>query len=196
MEEGLSGLLNVRRRFGIVAFPGLKFQTWSTHVRADRGCTPSTDWGTQSLNGEAGLEAARGGDAPGHGGGVVCEAEAAIGAEEDDAAVSAEAVVEIRDGFARGDFRGRAGGDAIGGPFAEDEFHDGFAPAGEGDGSGEIVGIAAATDERRIADAAWCFVEGSAGGGGGGEVAAGIEGDGTNGVMAIRIGRGGIFVRG
>jgi len=43
------------------------------------------------------------------------EAEAAVGSEEDDAAVSAEAVVEVGDGFAGGDFRGGAGGDAVGG---------------------------------------------------------------------------------
>jgi len=58
----------------------------------------------KALDGEAGLKAAGGGYAPGHGGGVVSEAEAAVGAEEDDAAVSAEAVVEVRDGLAGGDF--------------------------------------------------------------------------------------------
>ncbi len=58
------------------------------------------------LDGEAGVEAAGGGYAPGHGGGVVGEAEASVGAEEDDAAVSAEAIVEIADGFARGDLGG------------------------------------------------------------------------------------------
>ena len=100
------------------------------------------------LNREAGLEAGGGGESPGHAGGVVGEAEAAVGSEEDDAAVASKAVEEIRDGFAGGDFRGGAGGDAVGGPFAEDELHDGFAPAGEGDGGGEIVGVAAATDER------------------------------------------------
>ena len=140
------------------------------------------------------MEAAGGGDAPGHGGGVVGEAEAAVGAEEDDAAVSAEAVVEVGDGFAGGDFGGGAGGDAIGGPLAEDQFHDGFAPAGEGDGGGEIVGVAAATDERRVADAAGCFVEGASGGGGGGEIAAGIEGDGADGVVAVWSGRRGFVV--
>ena len=130
------------------------------------------------------MEAAGGGDAPGHGGGVVGEAEAAVGAEEDDAAVSAKAVVEVGDGFAGGDFGSCAGGDAVGGPLAEDQFHDGLAPAGEGDGGGKIVGVAAATDEGRVADAAWGFVEGASGGGGGGEIAAGVEGDGAHGVVA------------
>jgi len=134
---------------------------------------------------QAGLEAAGGGKAPGHGGGVVGEAEAAVGAEEDDAAVAAEAVVEIGDGFAGGDLRGRAVGDTVSGPLAEDQLHDGFAPAGEGDSGGEVVSVAAATDEGGVADAAGSLVEGSTGGGGGGEVAAGVEGYGADGVVAL-----------
>ena len=133
------------------------------------------------------MEAGGGGDAPGHGGGVVGEAEAAIGAEEDDSAVAAEAVVEVGDGFAGGDFWGGAGGDAVSGPFAEDELHDGFSPAGEGDGGGEIVCIAAATDEGRVADAAGGLVEGAAGGGGSGEVAVGVEGYGADGVVGVHV---------
>src|ERR1035438_5126881 len=89
------------------------------------------------LDSEAGLEAGGGGQAPGHGGGVVGEAEAAVGAEEDDAAMAAEAVVEIGDGLLGGHFGGGAGGDTVGGPLAEDELHDGLAPAGKGDGGGE-----------------------------------------------------------
>ena len=128
---------------------------------------------------------AGGGEAPGHGGGVVGEAEAAVGAEEDDAAVAAETVEKVGDGFAGGDFRGGSGGDAVGGPLAEDELHDGFAPAGEGDGGGEIVSVAAATDEGGVADAAGSLVEGATGGGGGGEVAADVEGDGADGVVGV-----------
>ena len=97
--------------------------------------------------------------------------------------MAAETVEEIRDGFAGGEFGGGSVGDAVGGPFAEDELHDGFSPAGEGDGGGEIVSVAAATDEGGVADTAGSFVEGATGGGGGGEVAAGIEGDGADGVM-------------
>jgi hypothetical protein len=59
-------------------------------------------------------------------------------------------------------------------------------PAGERDGGGEIVGVTAATDERGVADAAGSFVEGSAGGGGGGEVAAGVESDGADGIVVLR----------
>lgn len=75
------------------------------------------------------------------------DAEAAIGAEEDDAAVAAETIGEIGNGIARSEFGRQSAGDAIDGPFAEDEFHDRFAPAGERDRGGEIVGIAPAADE-------------------------------------------------
>jgi hypothetical protein len=102
--------------------------------------------------------------------------------------VAAEAVVEVGDGFAGGDFRGGAGGYAVGGPLAEDQLHDGFAPAGEGDGGGEIVGVAAATDEGGVADAAGGLVEGASGGGGGGEVAVAVEGYGADGVVAVESG--------
>jgi hypothetical protein len=129
------------------------------------------------------LETGGGGEAPGHGGGVVGEAETAVGTEEDNAAVAAETVEEIRDGFAGGEFGGGTASDAVGGPFAEDELHDGFAPAGERDGGGEIVGIAAATDEGGVADAAGSLVESATGGGSGGEIAAGIESDGADGVV-------------
>jgi hypothetical protein len=150
----------------------------------------------QLLGGKAGLETVGGGEAPGHGGGVVGEAEAAIGTEEDDAAMAAETVEEIRDGLAGGDFRGGSVGDAVGGPFAEDELHDGFAPAGEGDGGGEIVGVAAATDEGGIADAAGGFVEGATGGSGCGEVAAGVESDCADGIVGVKAWERGFSLRG
>jgi len=135
------------------------------------------------------LEAGGSGEAPGHGGGVVGESEAAVGAEKDNAAVTTESVEEIGDSFAGGDFRGRACGDAVSGPLAKDQLHDGFAPTGEGDGGGEIVGVAAATDEGGVADTAGSFVQGSAGGGGGGEVAACVEGYSANGIVACVAGR-------
>lgn len=142
------------------------------------------------------MEAAGSGDAPGHGGGVVGEAEASIGAEQDDAAVPTEAVEEIRDGFARGDLRCGAGSDAIGGPLAQHQFHNGFAPAGERDSGGEVVGVASATDEGGVTDAAGGFVEGASGGGCGSEIAARIEGDSAHRIVALRIGRGRILSRG
>ena len=117
------------------------------------------------------------------------EAEAAVGAEEDDAAVgSAEAVVEVEMSFAGGDFRGGAGRRTrfVVGPFAEDKLRDWLAPAGEGDGGGEIVGVAAATDEGGVADAAGSLVEGASGGGSGGEIAMAVEGDCADGVVVLR----------
>ena len=81
--------------------------------------------------------------------------------------------------------RARSAGDAVDGPLAEDELHDGLAPAGEGDGGGEVVGVAAAADEGAVADAAGGFVEGAAGGGAGGEVAVLVEGDGADGVVGV-----------
>ena len=110
--------------------------------------------------------------------------------------MAAEAVVEVGDGFAGGDFRGGAGGDAVGGPFAEDELHDGFAPAGEGDGGGEIVSVAAATDERGVAHAAGSFVEGASGGGSGSEIAVAVEGDCSYRIVGVMDGRRGISLRG
>jgi hypothetical protein len=52
--------------------------------------------------GEAGLETGGSGEAPGHGRGVVGKAEAAVGAEEDDATMAAETVEEVGDGFTGG----------------------------------------------------------------------------------------------
>ena len=135
------------------------------------------------------MEAGGGSEAPGHGGRVVGQAEASVGTEKDDAAVSAEAVEEVGDGLLCGHFGGGAFGDAVGGPLAEDQLHDGFSPAGEGDGSGEIVGVTATPDEGGVADAAGSLVESAAGRGGGGQVAMGIEGDCADGVMAAESGR-------
>jgi hypothetical protein len=67
------------------------------------------------------------------------------------------------------------------------------APSGEGDGGGLVVGVAAAADEGRISDTAGRFVEGATGRGGGGEVAVGVQGDGSDGVVGVE--RGGIFLR-
>src|ERR1035441_4106234 len=97
--------------------------------------------------------------------------------------MAAETVVEVGDGFLGGELGGRASGDAVGGPLAKDQLHDGFSPAGEGDSGGEIVGVAAAPDQRGVADTAGRLVEGAAGGGGGGQVAAEVEGYGAHGVM-------------
>ena len=64
----------------------------------------------------------------------------------------------------------------------------GFAPAGEGDSGGGVVGVAAAADEAGIADAAGGFREGAPGRGSGGEVAVDVEGDGSYGVVRVLVG--------
>ena len=96
-----------------------------------------------------------------------------------------QAFVEVGDGVRCGLFGGDSALDTIDGPFAEDKLHDGLAPAGEGDGGGEIVGVASATDEGGVADAAGSFVEGASGGGAGGEIAVAVEGDCADGVMGV-----------
>ena len=131
------------------------------------------------------MEPAGGRQAPGHSWGVVGEAESAIRAEEDDSTVAAEAVEEVRDGFAGGDIWHRSRSHAVGCPLAEDQLHDRLAPTGERDRSRQIVGIAAAADERGVAHAAGSFVEGSACRGCRGQVAAAIEGYGPYGVMRV-----------
>ena len=112
-----------------------------------------------------------GGDAPGHAGCVVGYADLAVGAEEDDASVASETVVKVGDGFGGGSLGGGSGGDSVDGPLAEDQLHNGLSPAGEGDGGGEVVGVAAAADEGAISDAAGGFTEGATGGGSCGDVA-------------------------
>src|ERR1700733_6875996 len=97
-------------------------------------------------------------DAPGHARRVVGQAVAAVRAEQDDSAVTAEATEEIGDGGLRRVLGSVAAKDAIDGPLTEHELHDGLAPPGERDGSAEIVRITAAADERGVANAARCLV--------------------------------------
>jgi hypothetical protein len=141
--------------------------------------------GCLCVAGGAELGACGGGYAPGHAGGIVGDADVAGGAEEDDAAVAAEAGEEVVDGGGGCLLGGCAGGDAVDGPLAEDELHDGFAPAGEGDGGGLVVGVAAAPDEGAVGDAAGGLAEGASGGGAGGEVAVLVEGNGAYGVVRV-----------
>ncbi len=60
------------------------------------------------------------GDTPGHVRGVVSDAELAVGAEENDAAVSAEALEEVADGLLCGQFGSDSLADPVGGPFSQD----------------------------------------------------------------------------
>ncbi len=131
------------------------------------------------------MEAGGSGKSPGHGGSVVGQSEAAVWTEEDDAAMAAETVEKVSDGLAGGELRSSSSSHPVCGPLAENELHDGFAPAGEGDGGGEVVGVAAATDEGGVADTAGSLVEGATGRSGGGEVSAGVESYSADGVMRI-----------
>jgi len=76
------------------------------------------------------------------------------------------------------------------------DFHDGFAVAGAGYAAGFGVGVAAAANERRIADAAGKLAARPAGGSGGKEAAFTIDGHGADGslLMAAMM-LGGVFVR-
>jgi len=77
----------------------------------------------------------------------VRQSESSVGTEEDNAAATAEAAVEIRHGLAGGEFGSGSCGNAIYCPFAKHQFHNGFAPAGERHGGREVVCVAAASDE-------------------------------------------------
>jgi hypothetical protein len=129
------------------------------------------------------LKAGGSGEAPDHCGSIVSQAEAPVGTEKDDASVAAETIEEVGDGFAGREFGRRSCGDSVGSPLAEDELHDGLSPAGEGDGGREIVSIAAAADERGVADPARRLVERASRRGAGGEIAVGIKGNGADGVV-------------
>src|ERR1700737_2790313 len=66
------------------------------------------------------------------------------------------------------------GVEKIGGGLGQYDFHDGFAVAGCRDATGVGVGVTAATDEGRIANATGKFATGAAGGGGGEERAVSV----------------------
>src|SRR5215467_12737907 len=108
------------------------------------------------------------GVAVGHAGRVKGEAGGAAFVEQDEAASTLTAIAEELHGSLRGAGRIGAGGtEEIAGGFGEDDFHDGFAVTGGGDGSGFVIGVTTTTDEGRIADPAGEFAAGAAGGGGG-----------------------------
>ena len=86
-------------------------------------------------------------------------------------------------GSARGS--GRGGAEEIGGGFGENDFHYGFAVAGGGDGASFRIGVAATTDERRIANAAGKFAASASSGSGGEQAALFIEGDGADSALFV-----------
>ena len=69
----------------------------------------------------------------------------------------------------------------IGGHFGHYDFHDAFAVACAGNAAGFGVGVAAAADERGIADASGKFAAGAAGGSAGDKMSVLIESDGADG---------------
>ena len=96
------------------------------------------------------------------------------------------------DGYAGRLFRKRTivlrrgyGAQKVHGGFGHDDFHDGFAVAGAGDAASGGIGVAAATDERRIAHATGEFAAGAAGGGGCEELASRIERDGADSALLV-----------
>lgn len=73
----------------------------------------------------------------------------------------------------------------VDGSLRHDDFHDGFAVAGAGYTPGGGIGIAAAADERRIADATGEFAAGASRGCGGKELAVRIERDGAYSALLV-----------
>ncbi len=87
-------------------------------------------------------------------------------------------------------------GEQVGRHFCHHNFHDAFAVARAGDTAGICVGIAAAADERRIADAPGKFATGATGGGAGDELILFVEGNGADRaefVVHVMLGRVRIF---
>src|SRR6266478_3774325 len=134
----------------------------------------------------------------------------ALAVEKDEAASGVRAFGEKVNGFAGGDIgcRSIAGGgrrciDAgrrlakkIDGGFGHNDFHDSFAVAGAGDAASFGVGITAAADERRIADAAGKFATSPSRRCGGKEIARAVHGDGADGSLLVTtVIRGGVLVR-
>src|SRR5208282_4273548 len=102
-------------------------------------------------------------EGPCHARGVMGDSEAALSIKQNDSTVAVEALLEIVHRFLRRPLRQASGFDAIRRPLREHQLHDGFAPSGSGSGGAEIIGVAAAADERRVAEAAGSFVERAAG---------------------------------
>src|SRR5215469_15270739 len=80
-------------------------------------------------------------NSPGHPRRVVRKAERAVGSQKNNAAVAAETVKEVVDGFGGGLLRRGALSDAIDGPLAQYKLHDGLAPARQRYGRGIVVRI-------------------------------------------------------
>ena len=117
------------------------------------------------------------------------EAKFTVGAQQDDAAVSAKAGVQVVDRVGRCVLRRTARCHAVYGPLAEHKLHDRFAPPRERNSSRKIVGIAATTDQRGVTDPPGSFRQRASGGGAGSKVAELVERHGAHGVVGVRGGR-------
>ena len=91
------------------------------------------------------------------------DAEAAALIEQDHAAVAVQPFFQVLHRFLHNRVGSASGTHFVRSPLGQDQFHDGFAPAGAGAGSAEIIGVTAAANQRRVADASGSFVERSAG---------------------------------
>ena len=122
----------------------------------------------------------------GHAGSGEGVAGGAVFVEEDEATGAFPAAGEkLNGGLCRAHRVGACGAQEITGGFGEDDFHDGFAETGGRDGTGFAIGVTAAADERRIADASGELAASAAGGSGGEEAAPVIEGDGADGALLV-----------
>src|SRR5229473_722610 len=141
---------------------------------------------------DRGEEAAVGGDvAVGHARRIEREAGIALAVEEDEAPGGMRALREEMDSFAGGERSAGASARNVGrrvhaecgaakkidGGLGQDDFHDGFAVARARNPAGFRVGIAAAADQRRIADAPGKLAAGAARGSGGEEASVGVDGN-------------------
>ena len=100
---------------------------------------------------------------PGHAWCVVRDSDVSLGIEDDDAAVSVYPLLQIIHRLQRGPLRQVARRDAVGSPFREDQLHDGLAPSGGRSRGAQIIGVATATDQRRITQPSRSLVQRAAG---------------------------------
>ena len=136
---------------------------------------------------DGGLEGAVWGDvAVGHAGSAEGEAGVAVLVEEDKSAGAFAAFgKKLNCGLRGAGGSGAGGAQKVGGSFSHDNFHDGFAVAGGGNSAGFEIGVTAAADQRRIANAAGLFAASASGGRGGEETAVLIESDGADGALFV-----------
>jgi hypothetical protein len=106
--------------------------------------------------------------------------------EEDEAAGAfASTGEELDDGLGGARGIGAGGTKEIASSFGKDDFHDGLTETGGRDRAGFAIGVTAAADERRIADASGELAAGAAGRSGGEEAALVIERDGADGALLV-----------